>query len=165
MRNTPVLIRTVPAPVLMPTRHPNAELRPREHLVPEEVTRLLKAAEARGRYGHRDKTLLLLMYRHGLRVGEVTRLRWEHVHLDDRKLLIIRLKRGKDSLQELLRDEVRALRRLQRQWPGSVYVFMGERDDPLSPDAVRKTGLPHETEDIVREGTAGVRMRRTLSWP
>ena len=46
----------------MPTRRPNAELRPREHLVPEEVTRLLQAAEARGRYGHRDTILILLIH-------------------------------------------------------------------------------------------------------
>jgi integrase len=123
MPSSPVLIRTVATPpVPMPRRPPNTDLRPREYLVPDEVQALLKAAETRGRYGHRDKTLLLLMYRHGLRVGEVTRLRWEHVHLEDKKLMVTRLKRGKDSLQELLPDERRALRRLQREWPRNVHI-------------------------------------------
>ena len=56
-----------------PRRRPNRALRTREFLTPDEVERLLAAAGQRGRYGARDRTLLLLMYRHGLRVSSASR--------------------------------------------------------------------------------------------
>jgi type 1 fimbriae regulatory protein FimE len=37
----------------------------------------MKSAERLGRHGHRDATMLLLAYRHGLRVSELCSLRWE----------------------------------------------------------------------------------------
>jgi len=42
------------------------------------VERLVQAA-SQGRYGHRDALLILTMYRHGLRVSEAVRLRWNQV--------------------------------------------------------------------------------------
>lgn len=51
----------------------------REHLLPGEVEAMLKAAKVVGRYGHRDQTLILLAYRHGLRISELVALRWEQV--------------------------------------------------------------------------------------
>jgi integrase len=41
--------------------------RPREYLTVKEVGRLMEAARDRGRYGHRDATMILIAYRHGLR--------------------------------------------------------------------------------------------------
>ncbi len=52
----------------------------REHLTPHEVERLIEAA-GKNRHGHRDATMVLLAYRHGLRASEVTDLRWEQVDL------------------------------------------------------------------------------------
>jgi type 1 fimbriae regulatory protein FimB/type 1 fimbriae regulatory protein FimE len=50
-----------------PRRLPNAARRPREYLTGEEVERLIAAARARpGRHGHRDATMILMAYRHGL---------------------------------------------------------------------------------------------------
>lgn len=43
----------------------------RPYLTPDEVERLATAARARGRHGHRDATMILLAYRHGLRVSEL----------------------------------------------------------------------------------------------
>jgi integrase len=60
-----------------PTRRPNRATRNREFLVPDEVDRLLEAVCAGTRYGARDRTMLLLMYRHGLRVSEAVALRWD----------------------------------------------------------------------------------------
>src|SRR5205085_10066032 len=54
-----------------PRRVANRERRTREHLTPQEVDKLIKAAGRVGRYGHRDVTLILVAYRHGLRVGEL----------------------------------------------------------------------------------------------
>ena len=51
---------------VMPVRPANADLRSREYLTPAEIERLLKAAKD-GRWGHRDATLIMVAYRHGLR--------------------------------------------------------------------------------------------------
>ena len=61
-----------------PRRLPNAELRTREHLTEREVARLIEAAK-QNRYGHRDATMVLLAYRHGLRASELCDLRWDQV--------------------------------------------------------------------------------------
>ena len=48
-----------------PRRQPNRELRSREHLTEAEVEKLIEAAKD-NRYGHRDATMILVAYRHGL---------------------------------------------------------------------------------------------------
>ena len=62
-----------------PRRLPNADRRPREYLTPEEVDRLMTAARKRvgARNPHRDATMILLAYRHGLRASEFCSLRWD----------------------------------------------------------------------------------------
>jgi site-specific recombinase XerD len=54
-----------------PKRPPNGALRTREHLTEAEVERLMDAAR-KNRWGHRDATMVLVAYRHGLRVSEWT---------------------------------------------------------------------------------------------
>ena len=68
-----------PANILrkVPTRPRNSEVRSREYLTAQEVRGLLKAAGEKGRHKLRDRTLILMMYRHGLRVSEVVNLHWE----------------------------------------------------------------------------------------
>ena len=61
-----------------PKRPPNADLRTREYLTEGEVERLMKAA-TRNRWGHRDATMVLVAYRHGLRVSELVDLRWDQI--------------------------------------------------------------------------------------
>jgi type 1 fimbriae regulatory protein FimE len=119
-------------------RLPNKELRQREYLTPDEVSRLLAAAGKLGRHGHRDETLLLLTYRHGLRASELVSLRWDQVDLKTGLLHVSRLKNGIPSVHPLRGPELRALRRLQREYEGSAYVFMTERGGPMSPDGIRK---------------------------
>jgi type 1 fimbriae regulatory protein FimB/type 1 fimbriae regulatory protein FimE len=65
------ILRTV-----RPGRRPNAELRTREHLTPGEVETLIEASKA-NRRGHRDATMILIAFRHGLRASELCDLRWE----------------------------------------------------------------------------------------
>lgn len=60
---------------------PYNEVRSREHLFPDEVEAVMKAAKKVGRHPHRDATIILLMFRHCLRVGELVALRWEQVNL------------------------------------------------------------------------------------
>jgi integrase len=61
-----------------PTRRSNAELRTREHLTPSEVEAVIEAAKG-NRHGHRDATMILLTFRHGLRAAEVCDLHWDQV--------------------------------------------------------------------------------------
>ena len=60
---------------------PNAELRTREYLTEAEVERLMEAAKG-NRWGHRDATMILVAYRHGLRASELVDLRWDQVDFD-----------------------------------------------------------------------------------
>ena len=64
------------------TRKKNADYRSREYLTEAEVEQLMVAASRVGRHGHRDATLILMAYRHGLRVTELVKLRWDQVELE-----------------------------------------------------------------------------------
>jgi integrase len=120
-------------------RPKNESLRSREYLLPDEVEKLLQAAKKMGRYGQRNYTLLLMMYRHGLRVSEAIALRWNQVDLKEGQLHVRRLKNGKPSVQRIPGPELRALRQLQRDFSESPYLFVSERGGgPLTDHAVRK---------------------------
>jgi type 1 fimbriae regulatory protein FimB/type 1 fimbriae regulatory protein FimE len=90
-----------------------------------------------GRHGHRDSTLILIAYRHALRVGELVALRWDQVDLKQGLLHVARLKNGMPSTHPLRGPELRALRRLQRE-SDSPYVFTTERGGPMTTSNVRK---------------------------
>jgi type 1 fimbriae regulatory protein FimB/type 1 fimbriae regulatory protein FimE len=115
-----------------PKRRPNADLRTREYLTGAEVERLMKAT-TRNRWGHRDATMTLVAYRHGLRASELVDLRWEQVDFRSATLHVRRVKQGSPSTHPILGDELRALRRLKReQGPKSPFVFTSERGAPFS---------------------------------
>jgi type 1 fimbriae regulatory protein FimE len=120
-----------------PRRRPNAEVRTREHLTPDEAGRLIEAAKS-GRHGQRDATALLLTYRHGLRASELVGLRWESVDLKAGHLHVRRMKNGTPSTHPLRGPELRALRQLRRDFPDSPYVFASERGGPMTTSNVRK---------------------------
>jgi integrase len=85
-----------------PRRPPNANLRTREHLTPDEVEQLIEAAKA-NRHGHRDALMVLLAYRHGLRAAVVD-LRWEHVDFKSATLSVRRVKNGNAGAGRALID-------------------------------------------------------------
>ena len=115
-----------------PRRRPNAELRTREYLTEQEVEALIEAAGT-NRHGHRDATMILVAYRHGLRVSELTDLRWEQIDFRKAVLHVRRLKAGTPATHPLQGDELRALRKLQReQVPPSPFVFTSMRKGPFS---------------------------------
>jgi len=122
----------------MPRRPRNEEVRSREHLTPDEVARLMDAAGKTGRHRHRDRTLILIAFRHALRVSELVSLRWDQVDLKQGMLHVNRAKNGSPSTQPLRGPEIRALRRLQRDYPETPYVFVTERKGPLTTSSVRK---------------------------
>jgi len=115
-----------------PRRRRNGDLRTREYLTEAEVERLMKATTG-NRWGQRDAMMILVTYRHGLRVSELTDLRWDQVDFRTATLQVRRAKRGTPSTHPIVGDELRALRRLQReQDPKSPFVFTSERGAPFS---------------------------------
>jgi integrase len=115
-----------------PKRPHNADVRTREYLTEAEVERLMEAAKD-NRWGHRDATMVLVAYRHGLRASELADLRWDQVEFATATLHVRRRKQGTPSTHPILGDEMRALRRLQReQTPKSPYVFTSERGAPFT---------------------------------
>ena len=93
---------------VLPKRGRNADVRPREYLTPDEVERVIDQASKHGRHGPRDAALLMLAYRHGLRVSELIALRWDMVDLKQVLLHVNRLKNGIPSVHPLRGPELRA---------------------------------------------------------
>jgi integrase len=131
-------------------RPANAELRTREYLTPAEVEKLIKAAKD-GRYGHRDSTLVLVAYRHGLRAKEACELEWSQVEFGRSACLHVRrAKNGKPSVHPIRGDELRMLTALRKEYPNSGSVFTSQHDTPFTPDAInrlvkiigKRAGLP-----------------------
>lgn len=125
-------------PARPPRRPRNVDVRSREYLTPDEVERLITAAHDVGRHGHRDATLILIAYRHGLRVSELVSLRWDQVDLKQGLLHVARSKNGTPSNHPIRGPEIRALRKLRREYADSPYVFVTERRAPMTDSNVRK---------------------------
>jgi type 1 fimbriae regulatory protein FimB/type 1 fimbriae regulatory protein FimE len=121
-----------------PRRQRNAQVRAREYFTDAEVERLIKAAKS-NRWGHRDATMILLAYRHGLRVAELVTLRWDAIDFAHGRLHVRRVKGSAESVHPLSGRELRALRRLKRdQLPESPFIFTSERGAPFTPAGFRK---------------------------
>jgi type 1 fimbriae regulatory protein FimB/type 1 fimbriae regulatory protein FimE len=113
-------------------RQPNVTYRTREYLTGEEVDKLIEAAK-RNRHGHRDSTMVLVAYRHGLRASELVSLQWTQIDFANAVMAVRRVKRGTPATHPILGDALRALRRLQReQEPKSQFVFTSERNGPFT---------------------------------
>jgi type 1 fimbriae regulatory protein FimB/type 1 fimbriae regulatory protein FimE len=149
-----------------PVRVRNAERRARECLTEDEVERLMAAARGTGRHGHRDATLILVAYRHGPRVSELVALGWDQVDLREGLLHVTRRKHGTDATHPLRGPEIRALRRLQRDYPDTAYVFVTERRGPMTTATVRKllaragdtAGLPFPVHPHMLRHACGFRL-------
>ena len=113
-------------------RQKNSLLRSREYFFPEEIEILLEATRTSPRYGHRNYTLVLISFRHGLRVREAHELRWAQIDFTLKKIHINRVKRGQPSIHPLRSDEVIALHKLKQESETHKYVFLSERHKPLS---------------------------------
>lgn len=120
-----------------PVRVKNSERREREYLTPPEADQMIEAARKRGRWGARDAALILVAYRHGLRVAELVALRWDALDLENKQLHVARRKNGKPSVQPIGGLEIRELRKLKRDAAGAPFVFLSERRGPLTTSAVR----------------------------
>ena len=122
-----------------PRRVRYAELRAREYLTPREVERLITTAKKRGkRFALRDATMILVAFRHGLRVSELCALRWDQIDFAQGLMDVYRLKGGFTSRQQIGGEELRALRALKRDDDAGRFVFMTMRGAPMTPAGFRK---------------------------
>ena len=93
-----------------------------------EVARLTEAAKEQP-LRPRDATMILVAYRHGFRVSELVDLRWDQINFDAANLAVRRAKKGSPSTHPILGDELRALRKLQREQEPQVRIrlYVGAR--------------------------------------
>ena len=136
----------------------------RPHFSSADIERLL-AATAGSRYEVRDRCLILLMFRHGLRVCEAVGLTVSDIDLASRSLRVKRLQGGLSTTHPLRRDEIRMLKawlaERERMKPRGVTLFVSERRQPLSRKTIwvlvrrygRIAGLPRLTyPQMLRHG-------------
>ena len=121
-----------------PRRPKNADVRTREYLTESEVERLIEGCQG-NRRPHRDATMILLAFRHGLRASELCDLQWTQVDFEAGTLAVTRVKNGTPATHPLTGRELRALRRLHRETEGrSPFVFVSERGSPMTPSNFAK---------------------------
>jgi len=121
-----------------PKKIKNSLRRAREYLTPTEIDRLMVAAKHTGRHGQRDAAMILIAYRHGLRVSELITLSWSQIDLNEGLFYVVRRKNGLSTQHPLFGSELRALRQMKRNYPETDYVFMTERKAPITAATFRK---------------------------
>ena len=105
----------------------------RDHLTPTEVKLLIEVVRKKGGwYSYRNSILILMLYRHGLRRSEAAHLRWSDIDLEGGTIYIRRIKGSRSGRHPLQGDEMRALKKLKRDYYPSPFVFTTNRYTPLS---------------------------------
>jgi type 1 fimbriae regulatory protein FimB len=106
----------------------------RKHLTPLEVDTLLKTIKQHSRNHERDSCLVLLMFRHGLRVSEACNLKLHQVDTESRIIHVQRLKKGLHTTQPLRPEEVKIIKAWLKKRPQTLQdsFFISERGAALS---------------------------------
>jgi type 1 fimbriae regulatory protein FimB/type 1 fimbriae regulatory protein FimE len=112
------------------------------NLTAVEIEKLITVARKESRWGDRDAAMILISYRHGLRIHELCDLRWDQIDFDAALLHLRGIKNGSPSAHPMQSDEVRALRRRrsqqEREGKQSPHVFLSERGGPINPKSWNK---------------------------
>src|SRR5512135_806912 len=136
----------------------DAHERHKDFLNETEMANLLTASK-RGRHNIRYHLLVLMMYRHGLRVSEAIGLRRDDVDLDQARLWVRRLKNGLAVEQPITGDELRAIKRsLATRLDRLPWLFVSERSQSLTRQSVNyliaaaatRAGLPSVHPQMLR---------------
>lgn len=103
----------------------------KNYLTEAEIKKFLAAAK-KGRHGVRDYCLMLVAYRHGLRVSELIDIRLKDLELETSRLYVRRIKGSLSTHQPVEGDELRSIRawlRERENFPNSNsnYLFLSER--------------------------------------
>jgi type 1 fimbriae regulatory protein FimE len=130
--------KTPSSPHRGPPRKKPRDASVRDYLQPHEVDAMVQAARKSGRHRARDAAIILMLFRHGLRTAKLVALRWPQVDLKAGYLDVHRVKHGHHAKHPLRGPQLRLLRELQRIYPDSPYVFVSERQAPLSPRSIRE---------------------------
>ena len=149
-KSAPLPAGTEPAPRTELDTEPK-----RAYLTEDEVERLIKAT------GDRDRLMILMAYRHGLRVSELISLQWRQLDLDAGRVQVRRAKSGDGAIHPLGGREIRELRKLRRKHPvGTRFVFMTNRGCPMTRNgffkilakAGARCGIPDVHPHLLRHG-------------
>lgn len=136
----------------------------KNYLTEAEMNGLLKAARS-GRYGVRDHLLLMMMYRHGLRVSELIDIRLADLDLSTARLFVRRKKGSLSTHQPIEGDELRAIRAWMRErrkskFADGNYLFLSERGplcrsalNYLIAECAERAGLGHVNPHMLRHST------------
>lgn len=110
----------------------DAHVRPRDFLSLGEIERLIAGAKA-SRSPERNQLLILMLFRHGLRVSEALGLRWHHLNLDEARIWVERLKGSLSTEHPIAGDELRLIRRYRRTRTDALpWVFVSDRGQQMT---------------------------------
>jgi type 1 fimbriae regulatory protein FimB/type 1 fimbriae regulatory protein FimE len=113
-----------------------------------------------------DKLIVLLTFRHALRVSELVSLQVDHIDLKTASLHVSRAKNGTPGIHGLDGDEMRLIRAVLRDNGESRFLFVSERGAPLSIDGsqklIERLGDRHPPPPYPYASTLG---RLCLGWP
>lgn len=122
-------------------RPTNESQRDREYLLESEITRLITAAKGNKDLflATRNHLIILLSYRHGLRISELTALTWNQIELEEARVHIKRLKGSNSGVHPMAADEIRLCQRLKKNQPvKSPWIFTSKAGLVLTRDGVSK---------------------------
>ncbi|HAT1680514.1 TPA: tyrosine-type recombinase/integrase [Klebsiella oxytoca] len=109
----------------------------RRYLTGKEVQAMMLAAR-HGSTGERDYCLILLAFRHGMRISELLDLHYRDLDLNEGRINIRRLKNGFSTIHPLRFDEREAVERWSKErarWKvadKTDAIFISRRGTPLS---------------------------------
>lgn len=132
--------------------------REKDYFTESEIDALLKAAK-KSRYGTRDNLIILMMYRHGLRVSELINIRKSDLNLKQSRIFVNRIKNGLSVDQPMDGEELRAIKRYLKTRDDKLpWLFLSERKQPLVRKSInyiigrsaKKAGLEKGTPHMLR---------------